>query len=131
VISVVDREEIAMLLMDAGADINALPDECWSTPLHFAVLFSFFATVEELLKRGALIDVFDSDGSTALSTAAANRDIKTTQLFLSRGADINACHEVTPLRVAAEYGRENMVQLQFGKGVLVNLETLPGRNTTH
>ena len=53
-----DREEIAMLLMDAGADIDALPGECWSTPLHLAVHFSFFATVEELLKRSAMIDVF-------------------------------------------------------------------------
>jgi ankyrin repeat protein len=122
----VDREEIAMLLMDAGADIDALPGECWSTPLHLAVHFSFFATVEELLKRGALIDVFDSDDSTAIATAAANGDIKTAQLLLSRGADVNTCHEVTPLCAAAKYGHENMVQLLFGKGALVHLETLSG-----
>jgi ankyrin repeat protein len=89
-----------------------------------AVLFLFFATVKVLFKRGALIDVFDSDGSTALSTAAANGDIKTAQLLLSRGADVNACHEVTPLRAAAKYGHGNMDQLLFGKGALVNLEIL-------
>jgi ankyrin repeat protein len=90
------------------------------------LILCYAATVEELIKRGALIDVFDSDDSTAIATAAANGDIKTAQLLLSRGADVNTCHEVTPLCAAAKYGHENMVQLLFGKGALVHLETLSG-----
>lgn len=82
--------------------------------------------MEELLKRGALIDVFDSLSSTALYISAENRDIKAAQLLLSGGANVNACHLMTPLCAAAKSGHEKMVRFWFGKGVLVNLETLSG-----
>lgn len=124
--STIDTEQTAAFLIHAGADINAQSNGIWNTPLHLAVRFSFYRTLEQLLDSGARIDIFDSKGSTALSIAAEMGNIKAAQLLLSRGANVNACHDTTPLCAAVESGHRDMVRFLVKEGALVNLETLEG-----
>jgi ankyrin repeat protein len=58
--------------------------------------------------------------------AADLGDIETAQLLLSRGADVNACAESTPLCAAVLSGHEDMVRFLLRNGALVDLETMAG-----
>jgi len=59
------RDEIARLLIDAGADVNALTERK-STPLHDAARLTNVGMARLLLKRGAKPDARDKDNETPL-----------------------------------------------------------------
>jgi ankyrin repeat protein len=59
------RSEIARLLIDAGADVNALNDEK-STPLHNAARAANVKMARLLLEKGAKPDARDNDNKTPL-----------------------------------------------------------------
>ncbi|NQU86242.1 MAG: acyltransferase family protein, partial [Mariniphaga sp.] len=62
-----DKTEIAMALIEAGADINLTNNE-GSTPLHTATFFCRTEIVKALLKNGADVTVRNNAGSTALES---------------------------------------------------------------
>ena len=59
------RDEIARLLIDAGADVNALTERK-STPLHEAARLTNVGMARLLIKRGAKPDARDKDDKTPL-----------------------------------------------------------------
>ena len=63
-----DTLGVVKLLLDAGADINAL-DNMNSTPLHFAVRFCPADVVETLIKHGAEVNTCNKRGETPLHFA--------------------------------------------------------------
>jgi ankyrin repeat protein len=64
--------EMAKLLLDRGADVNAKQGGCQDmTPLHLAVIVKGYATVELLLERGADIDAKTTHGLTSIAFASA------------------------------------------------------------
>ncbi len=54
------------VLLDNGADINAVTQKTRLTPLHIAALHKMPAIVAELLRRGADATMKDVDGRTPL-----------------------------------------------------------------
>ncbi len=54
-------EEAAMLLLDAGLDINSIGDMGY-TPLHYAFMFKQTGVAELLLARGARRDILNEFG---------------------------------------------------------------------
>ena len=80
-------------LMNVGANINA-QSKFGKTPLMVAVFVRHFALVEEFIKRGANIELEDSDGNTVL-LAMINMGNDTTdkpklfQILLQAGANPN------------------------------------------
>jgi hypothetical protein len=64
-----NQNEVCRLLLDAGADVNALNRD-FSTPLMYASLDGSADIVEFLLKRGANPDLKNDWGETALDSAA-------------------------------------------------------------
>jgi ankyrin repeat protein len=102
-------------LLKAGAPVNGSTGYDRVTPLMCAVSSRSYETVEVLLEHGADVAAKNVNGSTALHVGIA-RDVslETIRPLLRSGA--NAQIETnefgyTPLRVAHERGREEIVQL--------------------
>ena len=97
---------MAMLLLEAGADVNDKTDR-GSTPLHFAASLPAEGSVlvTALLERGADVNARDESGRTPLHGAAAysNDDNDAMiSLLVEAGADVNARTGIgeTPLHIA-------------------------------
>ncbi|RXL87733.1 ankyrin repeat domain-containing protein, partial [Citrobacter sp. AAK_AS5] len=78
--------EIARLLIDHGADINAA-DSHGTTPLMVAAGYGAQDIVATLEIGGATIDAHDNEGMTALMFAARCGRTEIVQELLSRQAD--------------------------------------------
>ncbi len=80
------RDEITSLLLEAGADVNAV-DSTGCTPLMYAKA----KFVPMLLATGARIDTQDDNGETALMKAVGVADVDKVEALLAGGADKNLC----------------------------------------
>ncbi len=77
------------LLIDAGADINAI-DEVGDTALMIATKKGNLELIEPVIKAGANINTFNKNGNTALIVATKNGDQDLAKYLVKAGADINA-----------------------------------------
>jgi ankyrin repeat protein len=112
------HEELASMLLEAGADFNA--PAFWrggKTALQAAAMSGSFSFVESLVSRGADINAPPAreHGATALQFAAIQGHYNIVVLLLENGADINAPRAAvggrTALEGAAEHGRLDIVHL--------------------
>ncbi|KAK6855663.1 hypothetical protein PG995_007814 [Apiospora arundinis] len=111
------REEVAQLLLDSGANIEARDNDD-RTPLWMAVLSRHTSVVELLIKRGADIEAREEDGRTPLwATAAADLE-DMGELLIENGANIEARDNFswTPLHQAASHGNKMVVNLLIQRG---------------
>ena len=81
-----NKTEIALLLLDSGADPNSI-NAAKRTPLHLAIDRNNPILVTVLLKAGARPNVQDLDGWTPLHHAAAKNQVETAKALLAGGAD--------------------------------------------
>ncbi len=99
--------EIAKLLVDAGADVNAADNPADWTPLHAVVGSGDRELIELYLDSGADIEAQDLNGTTPLKTAilAENLNLGIVTLLLDRGANPFADHYgiATPCRSARSF----------------------------
>lgn len=68
--AVFGKTEIALALIEAGADVN-FQNSAGSTPLHTAAFFCHEKIVEALLANGADLQIRNKDGATALDGVTA------------------------------------------------------------
>lgn len=137
-----DDPEVAMLLLDRGADIRA-NDGFGHTPLHWAAgLNNNPDVVALLLDRGADIEAgIDGDwlspsGITPLHLAAAGHgnNPEVAALLLDRGADIESEDEdgSTPLHYAARLkASQEMVALLLDRGADIKARDDSGGTPLH
>jgi ankyrin repeat protein len=94
-------ERITVMLLDAGADVNAT-NEYGLTALMDATFRQSAAVVEMLIKRGAGVDTRDHQGRTALQFAAERGNVEAVQALLSSHPNVNAQDDRgnTPLSVS-------------------------------
>jgi uncharacterized protein len=98
--------EIAKLLLDSGADINAVSkNKLTATPLQGSVVMKNLELAKLLLDRGAHVSPRGEEGTTPLHESAGNGQPDFVNLLLERGADVNARDDAgkTPLTIALEY----------------------------
>ena len=119
--------EIARLLIDAGADIEAeaVASQKKAHPLHIAASLNRVAVAALLIERGAKVDSRDSQGRTPLMIAATNGETEVAELLLQKGADPLAeesTYHDTPIYDAAMNGHLGVVKLMLSRGVSVNLQ---------
>ncbi len=84
-----DAPEVAMMLIKAGADVNALSVETGVTPLHLSVLRENYNIAKSLIEAKAELDVADKNGMTPLMSAALEADGEMVLLLLTAGADVH------------------------------------------
>lgn len=98
------KNEIAELLLDSRADVNAKNDK-GKTPMLEAVSNGHAEMVALLLSRGANLNVTDVDGETALYAAATKGNRGIALLLLDKGADPNVRTNAgnTPLYAAQPF----------------------------
>ncbi len=121
--------EVAKLLIEHGADVNALGVDKW-TPLHFASRFGHLDVAKRLLDHQADSNSKIRDGWTSLHLAAANRRIEIARILLESDAEVNARSDEgsTPLHEASR-GRElDIVRLLLGHSADVRVRD-KGRDT--
>jgi ankyrin repeat protein len=82
------RPELMLLLLDAGADVNAA-DVNGTTPLHGAAHGGQGAIARLLLDRGANVNAEEMGGVTPLLIARDRHDKELESLFESRGGRVN------------------------------------------
>lgn len=94
---------IVNVLINAGADVNAVDRLKKYTPLHYAAFYSYPKILMFLLSRRADLFMSDDEGNLPLHLAAANGCPATVQILLQHNATPDCMNEnwQTPLHLAA------------------------------
>jgi ankyrin repeat protein len=115
-----DRRNVAELLLENGADVNAPSRDDslapGNTPLHAACASGHYDMAALLLENGADVVATQKNGMTPLHLAAAGHDARLVQLLLDRKADPKAkdVKGRTPLAIAEHNERGELVDLLNG-----------------
>src|SRR5262245_9590614 len=118
------NDELAAILLQAGANVSAVTRIGRHTALHVAATGGHAAVVRRLLDAKADANATTTTGATPLHFAAASGNAEAVSLLLERGADVNAREPEwgqTPLMFAAGYGRTDAVKVLLKHGA--TLET--------
>ena len=118
--------EVARLLLEAGADIDAVKpmseggDIFEARPLWYSVARGEnFALTEFLLKSGA-------NPSGCLWASCYRNDIQTTQLLIEHGAEVDPICGETPFLFAVRYRKFKCLDLLIAAGADVNFRDVKG-----
>ncbi|KAJ3459084.1 hypothetical protein MRS44_015157 [Fusarium solani] len=135
------RREIINLLLQAGANVNALPLRAGGEPVHLSWGDIHAPALEDkgmtclqgaahagsidiaylLLLMGADVNAAPSmDGWTALQAAAATGKIELVKMMLKWGANINQRSPQTALEAAIDYRQDTVVELLLDAGADIN-----------
>lgn len=116
---------IAKLLIDRGADINAMDGRGW-TALHYAAYGDRQDVLSILIEHGADVDSKSATGETALHLASRKA---VAEILLINGADVDArvLGGHTPLHDAAGRARRRLVSTMLQYGANPDLVTDSGR----
>ena len=106
------HEEVVLLLLDNGADINK-PNNIGSTPLNQAATYRRIDVVQLLLLRGALPDKANNTGRTPLHSAVSSGNVSIVRLLLDSGAtsDIQDDFGWTPMQMAKVLWNDKIMEL--------------------
>ena len=107
------KPEVARILLEAGADVNAVADNDMRVePLHSAAAGRHLEVCRLLLAAGAEVDARQAGGFTALHAAAQNGDPELVELFLSARADSGAVTDAgeTPAATAEAAGHGDVAR---------------------
>ena len=109
------RSEIVLLLLDAGAEIDATTrTHPKKQAIHLASANGHLQIVSLLLEKGADVNALSSRGATALHEAVVGEFREVARLLTESGADINAVDEDkrwTPLHQAVRLNSPEMASL--------------------
>ncbi|KAJ7143644.1 vegetative incompatibility protein HET-E-1, partial [Mycena filopes] len=114
--------EVACLLLDHGADVNAPPGEC-GTALQAAVSHGKVEVAHLLLHHGADVNAPPGERyGTALQAASFRGEVTVARLLLEHGADVNTRGEQygTALQAASYRGNIEVARLLLDHGADVN-----------
>ena len=133
------NEAVAMLLIQAGANVNAA-DHGGTTPLHTVAAMHENPVMsvniaEALINAGATINsqtvrtnTFSSRGSTPLHTAASANHVEIARLLIQRGARVNVKDDSdnAPLHLAIHGGHGELAKLLIESGAYIHSRNYNG-----
>ena len=126
--------EIAAILIDHGANLEAASEQQGGRPMHLAAQFGHVPMLALLIDRGAEIEAYDDLQRTPLLQCATQGHAKAAQLMLDRGAAVDGrdgIKERTPLMMASYFGRLELVKLLIDHGADVNATDSFGETSLH
>ncbi|XP_067874576.1 uncharacterized protein bcl3 [Heterodontus francisci] len=96
------HKELVALLLDQGADVDAVDIKSGRTPLVHSVENNYMDMVNLLLQHGANVNLQTYSGNTALHSSSGRGLMEIVKALLKNGADssIKNCHNDTSLMVA-------------------------------
>ena len=104
--------DCVLLLLDAGADIEAKGGFYDSSPLFQAAEMGHVEVCRVLVARGAKLDAPSNKGSTAMHVASWRGRLEAVKFLLDAGAEVRAGsvgdHNQTPLHMAIIHGRADV-----------------------
>lgn len=115
--------EMIHLLMEAGADINAVCASCYEqAAIQIAMEYAYFELVEELMQQGANVQVKSSMNRTPLHSVSHSNNVELAKKLIDSSLDVNAKDEdgATPLHFAAGNGQFEMFKLLVENGADLN-----------
>ena len=127
-------EDIVRLLLDAlDIDINALKADR-ATALFCAAQNNFPRIVEQLVRRGANVNLALSKGTSPLCRAAGDGYVEVVRVLLRAPAievDRATDDGTVPLSIASQEGHKDIVRLLLRKGADPNLKYETGMTPLH
>jgi ankyrin repeat protein len=121
--------EIADILINAGADIEAQSELNGMRAIHIAASLGESTLVELLLAAGASISERDATGKTALHVATSRGATEVVKLLLENGAKVDSREPhkgFTPLLISALHGEPEIVELLVAAGADVEATSASG-----
>ena len=122
-----DTTEVLRLLVEERANVNTQTSS-GTTPAHIATSMGYEALLEELIKRGADLDMRENPeagGCTPLHHAVERGNTVIASILLKHEADPNIAESTlkfTPLHLAARAGNTAMVALLLDEGIGIDAE---------
>lgn len=112
------NQEVAQLLLDAGAKVNELEEQASQLPFAPETEDS----IRALLEKGTSVDRVDSAGRTLLCNAAFNGNVDVVRLLIKHGANVNFSDTSgqSPLMLASRQGHSEIVYLLANCGATVD-----------
>ncbi len=106
--------EMVELLLESGADINAVDASMKATALHAAAYLGHPEVMQVLIERGIDIDAQGPyNGYTALHDAVWQNNVEGVRILCEGGADVNirGNDSNTPLDLARQKGQKAIIKL--------------------
>ncbi|XP_068698482.1 transient receptor potential cation channel subfamily A member 1-like isoform X2 [Montipora foliosa] len=133
--------KVCQILLTYGADIKAISEDKM-TPLHCAIqnchsevarMILDQANRDDHTNKEELLRKEDLQSNTVLHLAAWNNDVKTAELCLNNGADVNAIkhNSVTALHLAATKGNLGVAHLLISRGAIVHMKDGESKTPLH
>ena len=99
-----NRKDVAVFLIEHGAEIDAIGGDAKSTPLQWAVKSGFLLMVSLLMRHGANPEIRDNDGCEAIHIAARLGHTAIVAYLVAKGTCINSRDAAgkTPLSWSAD-----------------------------
>ena len=118
------NEETIKVLLEAGADVNAVDYFEWTALINAADDGYYSRVVKVLLEFGSDVNYKTEEGITALGRASVRGDSESVRLLLEHGADVNVRDNEgwTPLMFASSFRNKKVVKVLLEAGADVSIK---------
>ncbi|XP_074605773.1 transient receptor potential cation channel subfamily A member 1-like isoform X1 [Acropora palmata] len=131
-----NKKEVLQILIDNGADVNVIASMASKilTPLHYAAWFNASDAVECLIENGADVESSSAFGQKPLHYVVSRASVELVEKMLTKGkANPNSLdnQKFTPLHLAAQRGRLDILQILLAHGADFRLQNDEGETAIH